>query len=345
MRRPITSVVTGATALALTLGAVVGAGPAGAAPAVNPPGPSVRLPAYSNHVAVQPGGRYAYVSSANKNVVTVVDLRTGRKVRTLRVGRGPVSIGFNRAGTRAYTVNSLGGTVTVINTARRRTIRTVRVGAISDGIENVAVTTTKGKDKLFVTASAGTWLDTYNFANRRQGRIRVQQNPYSIVRAGNRLVVASASTGAVRMLNPTTGKITRSLTTPAQSAVIFADVYGTRVVLTGFGYTSWLNTTTGRFARRPLRVANPGNLTAVHFADRGRYTLITTSDFPDVPVPSAGTLTVVSNRTHRVVRTMPVGLFPWSFGVGTSTVAVPTGPISGATSTTLHLIPLRRVIG
>ena len=296
--------------------------------------------ANSDHVATSPNGRYAYVASATANVVTVVDLHTDKVVKTIPVGHGPVDVTFDNSGAHAYVANTLDGTVSLIDTQTMSVTKTLKVGEPSDGINSIAVNQTASGEEIYVTTELGSILRIENVTTGKTGTIKVTPYPGSVVIADGKLVVAEANAnGKVDVLDLQTGKVIKQLTTPNNADVVgAAAIPGTdTVVLTGDGETSWLNLTDDSFvATVPVRSA-PGNLTDVTTSPNGAYTYIAAAGYPDVSNPPDGTVTVVENADHKVVKTATVGQFPWTIAATNSSVVVPDAPASGQTY--LQIIP------
>lgn len=106
-------------------GAVVGSFP------VRGGGSSVAL-------AVSPDGRRIYLTTDERDSLTVVDAGTGETVATVRVGDEPVGVAFSPDGRRAYVPDYYSDTVSVIDTATTAVVATVPVGGTPSGA--VAVT-------------------------------------------------------------------------------------------------------------------------------------------------------------------------------------------------------------
>jgi YVTN family beta-propeller protein len=122
-----------------------------------------------NHVVAK--GKYAYVSneggrpagaadftnlsdgtpivvdsvdaSATTGTVSVVDIASGRLVKTIEVGLHPA--GMTLAGSKLYVANSYSDTISVIDTERQEVVRTIKVGtlikggAFGAGVNDIAV--------------------------------------------------------------------------------------------------------------------------------------------------------------------------------------------------------------
>jgi YVTN family beta-propeller protein len=340
MTRIILASTAATAAIALIGGTAYAATPA---PQLGKVGTLVPVAANSDHVAVTPNGEYAYVASATANVVTVVDLTTGKVVTVIPVGHGPVDVALDASGQNAYVSNAEDGTVSVIDTATQKVTATLTIAPSSAGIDAIAVSSSSAGDTLYVAGEDSNVVYKYDRATGARATIHGPEAPSSLTLADGRLVVSSAETDQVDVVNPATDRVVNRLTTPSQSAVAGAAAMpgGQSVALTGYGYTTWLDVATRTFTA-PVPVSNPGNLTGVAPSTDGKYTFIATADFPDSAHPANGTITVVDNATHAVVRTVEVGQFPWSIAAGSQYVAVPDAPSAGPTH--LQVIPVDELV-
>ena len=307
------------------------------------PGTLIPVAANSDHVAVTPDGRYSYVASASANVVSVVDLESRAVVRVIPVGHGPVDIVFNAAGTTAYVTNTQDGTVSVINTASQAVIDTLNIATPNDFINAIAVNTTASGDELYVGAEHFNHITTYNTTTHARGTIMVAPHPSALAVNDGKLVVGTSETGVIDLVDLQTNQVTDTLQIPnAGGAAGMTALGGTdNVVVTGSGFTSWLDLDTDQFTAT-LPAAAPGNLTGVASSTDGKYTFIATADFPDSSNPAAGTIAAVDNTNHQVVHTIKVGQFPWSIAATSESVIVPDAPSSGPTN--LEIVPIYSIL-
>jgi YVTN family beta-propeller protein len=75
-----------------------------------------------------PAAFTSYVVNEGSNTVTAFNTRTGRVVKTIKVGAGPTAIAITSDGTTAYVANAGSDTVTPINTATQRAGQAIKVG-------------------------------------------------------------------------------------------------------------------------------------------------------------------------------------------------------------------------
>jgi len=88
-------------------------------------------------LALQPGGRYLWVTNSGGFNVWIIDLRaTGgpRVTASLTVGPAPVHVAFSPDGARAYVTNFGGSSVTVVDVARHLAINSITTPAGPHGI-------------------------------------------------------------------------------------------------------------------------------------------------------------------------------------------------------------------
>ena len=88
---------------------------------------NVPLDKYPGYIAVDPLGRYLYVSHGALGMVTVFDT-VAENIRTIPVGGTPLGLAVSNDGSRLYVGDFNGGTLAVIDTATHTTVRTIPVG-------------------------------------------------------------------------------------------------------------------------------------------------------------------------------------------------------------------------
>jgi YVTN family beta-propeller protein len=67
-------------------------------------------------VAITPNGAYAYITNADSNSVSVVNLATNTVTETLTVGAGPYGVAVTPSGAYVYISNDVSNTVWAIST-------------------------------------------------------------------------------------------------------------------------------------------------------------------------------------------------------------------------------------
>lgn len=83
-------------------------------------------------VAIDPSGKYIYVSNHDGDTVSVIQAPAHTVVATLPVGNGPASMVLHAAKGRLYVANQLDNTISVIDTATRAVIDTLILSSIPD---------------------------------------------------------------------------------------------------------------------------------------------------------------------------------------------------------------------
>ena len=83
-------------------------------------------------VAIEPSGKYIYVSNHDSDTVSVIGAPAHTVVTTLPVGDGPASMALDAVRGRLYVANQLAKTVSVIDTATRAVIDTLILSDIPD---------------------------------------------------------------------------------------------------------------------------------------------------------------------------------------------------------------------
>lgn len=85
-------------------------------------------------MALAPDGKFLYVTCEAAHSVAVVDVREGRMVAEIPVGRHPIGITLHPTGQWAYVTNWLDDTVSVIHVAERKVTATIPVGDEPHGL-------------------------------------------------------------------------------------------------------------------------------------------------------------------------------------------------------------------
>ena len=81
---------------------------------------------------------FAYITNADSNNVSVLDISTNTVVTTIPVGSGPRGVAVSPAGTRVYVANYISNDVSVIDAVSNTVVATLPVlAAPPDGKSNV----------------------------------------------------------------------------------------------------------------------------------------------------------------------------------------------------------------
>ena len=113
-------------------------------------------------ITINPAGTFVYVTSADADTVSRINLATNKVDTTIKVGANPRSVAIDPAGTFAYVVNSSDtakiGTVSKINLATNTVVATIKVGANPRSVAinpagTFALVTNAGTDKAPGTVS------------------------------------------------------------------------------------------------------------------------------------------------------------------------------------------------
>lgn len=88
----------------------------------------VKVGNHPAHVVLTSDGRYAYVTNAGDNSVSVVDVAARKAMGTIPVGEYPHGLRVSPDGKEVYVANLNGGTVSVIDTAAQKEVAKIPVG-------------------------------------------------------------------------------------------------------------------------------------------------------------------------------------------------------------------------
>ena len=114
-------------------------------------------------------GRYLYVADSDLSVVGVIDTRTDKVIKVIRVGKGPWRVYMSHDGNYAITVNNGDQTISIIDTRTNTVAATHEAGATMTGVNYAA-------GKAFVISAPG-FVYVYNMQTLKPaGRIKIGSN-------------------------------------------------------------------------------------------------------------------------------------------------------------------------
>ena len=123
-----------------------------------------------NIAAISNDGRYLYVADSDLNVVSVIDTREDRVIKTIRVGRNPWRIYMSHDGRYGITVNNDDETISIIDTRSNSVAATLEAGPDMTGVNFAG-------GKAFVISSTSGFVYVYDMGSLTPaGRIRVGTN-------------------------------------------------------------------------------------------------------------------------------------------------------------------------
>jgi YVTN family beta-propeller protein len=115
-------------------------------------------------------GRYLYAADSDLGVVGVIDTRTDRVVKVIRVGKDPWRIYLSHDGKYGITANNGDETISIIDLQKNEVVATLEAGPDMTGVNFAA-------GKAFVISSTSGFLYVYNMESLRPaGRIKLGTN-------------------------------------------------------------------------------------------------------------------------------------------------------------------------
>jgi YVTN family beta-propeller protein len=115
-------------------------------------------------------GRYLYAADSDLGVVGVIDTRTDRVVKVIRVGKDPWRIYLSHDGKYGVTANNGDETISIIDLQKNEVAATLEAGPDMTGVNFAA-------GKAFVISSTSGFLYVYNMESLRPaGRIKLGTN-------------------------------------------------------------------------------------------------------------------------------------------------------------------------
>ncbi|MQA29915.1 MAG: hypothetical protein GEU82_08765 [Luteitalea sp.] len=123
-----------------------------------------------NIAAISNDGRYLYAADSDLNLVSVIDTREDRVIKTIPVGRNPWRIYMSHDGQYGITVNNDDETISIIDTGSNSVAATLEAGPDMTGVNFAG-------GKAFVISSTSGFVYVYDMGGLKPaGRIRVGTN-------------------------------------------------------------------------------------------------------------------------------------------------------------------------
>ncbi len=283
----------------------------------------------------------AYVTNANGNTVSVIDVATNAVVATVPVGTTPEGVAVTPDGTLVYVTNTLDDTVSVIDAATNTVTATVVVGSRPFG-----VAVTPNGTRVYVANELSNAVSVISTAtNTVTATVLVGLDPRGVALTpdGTRVYVANFNSNTVSVISTATNTVTATVPVGPGPIGVAATPDGARVYVANqtSNTVSVISTATNTvIATVPVGgpTAEPAGGVAVTPDGTRVYV---------APGPSS-TVSVISTATNTVTATVPVGTTPGGLAVtpdgtrvyvpniGSSTVSV----ISIATNTVTATVPV-----
>ena len=171
--------------------------------------------------------RYAYISNAASNTVSVIDTASNSVVATVPVGTYPRGVAVNPVGTRAYVANHGSTSVSVIATASNNVVATVDVGSSPGGVVvNPAGT------RVYVAKYGSTSVSVIDTAsNSVVATVPVGSNPWGVAMnlAGTRVYVANSQSNTVSVIDTASNSVMATVPVGSNPWGMAVNPSGTRV--------------------------------------------------------------------------------------------------------------------
>jgi YVTN family beta-propeller protein len=160
-----------------------------------------------NIAAPSNDGRYLYVADSDLAVVSVIDIREDRVIKTIRVGRDPWRIYMSHDGKYGITANNGDETISIIDTASNSVAATLEAGPDMTGINFAA-------GKAFVISSTTGFVYVYDMQSLSPaGRIKIGTNinleTATTDTAGEKLYLAESTNHEVVIIDARTHALER----------------------------------------------------------------------------------------------------------------------------------------
>jgi YVTN family beta-propeller protein len=160
-----------------------------------------------NIAAPSVDGRFLYAADSDLGVVGVIDTRTDKVVKVIRVGKDPWRIYMNHDGKYAITANNGDETISIIDLRKNEVVATLEAGPDMTGINFAG-------GKAFVISSTSGFVYVYNMGSLRPaGRIRlgtnIQLETATTDTADEKLYLAESTTNEIVIIDAKTEAVER----------------------------------------------------------------------------------------------------------------------------------------
>jgi YVTN family beta-propeller protein len=160
-----------------------------------------------SNASISNDGRYIYAADGDLGVVSVVDTRDDKVIKTIRVGADPWRAYMSHDGRYAITVNNGDETISVIDTGTNEVVATLESGPDMTGINFAA-------GKAFVTSASSGFVYVYDMATLKPaGRIKIgvnlQLETATTDAADQKLYLASSTDHSIYVIDAATEQFAR----------------------------------------------------------------------------------------------------------------------------------------
>jgi YVTN family beta-propeller protein len=160
-----------------------------------------------SNASISNDGRYLYAADGDLGVVGVIDTRTDKVIKVIRVGRDPWRAYMSHDGNYAITANNGDETISIIDLRKNEVAATLPAGPDMTGVNFAA-------GKAFVISSTTGFVYTYDMKSLRPaGRIKIGTNLHletaTTDAADRKLYLASSTDHSVYIIDGATNAVER----------------------------------------------------------------------------------------------------------------------------------------
>lgn len=215
---------------------------------------------YSVATAIDPTGKYFYVSDINANNITKFDALNGTAVGTPISVSNPQGITLNNDGSIAYVTNSHIGKISVIDTANSIVTSTINVGTNPSNItlnkdNSIAYVINEHSNNISVIDTASSMVTS---------TINVGTSPAGITlnNDGSKAYVANYDDGSVSVIDTTSNSVTATVTVGIKPLVIVLSVDGSEAYVSNINSDtiSVIDTQSNTIINTITGIDSPGGL-------------------------------------------------------------------------------------
>jgi YVTN family beta-propeller protein len=162
---------------------------------------------------ISPDGNFLYVANNLNDSMSIIDIQTGKVVKTIPVGHNPYTVAFSKDGAYAYVSNWGGNTVSVIDTTKKEAVQAIKVGThpsamrMSTNGQKLYVANSDSDSVSVIDTKSRQVKQTINLAPYEGAQEGSSPNALAVSTDGKTLYVANAGNNDVVVVDTKTGKI------------------------------------------------------------------------------------------------------------------------------------------
>ena len=265
-------------------------------------------------VSISGAAPFAYITNYDlKGTVSVIDTSANGGGATISVGRGPVGVAVNPAGTKVYVTNAIESTVSVIDASTNTVIATVNVGVDPNGIavtpdgNKVYVANRYSNTVSVIDATSNGVTATIDIGRTPEGASN-SPSGVAITPDGSKVYVANYAygLGTVSVIDTSSNTVTNKIFVGQKPQGVAVTPDGSRIYVTNTGSNTVSAVDTSN--NNIIATVNVGrNPSGVAMTPDGSKAYVTN--------PPDNTVSIIDTVTNHVMSTVNVGNWPWGVAI------------------------------